>query len=81
MGSSPTQSTIFLMRHQMHIEDSTGWQIGDKVRKRFGYAFPGIILGSFVTTDGKKKYVVECTAPGCEGLVHIHQGIELVKDE
>jgi len=46
-------------------------KIGDKVEKRFGYRFPGVVVSSFQTLSGKARYVVECTAPEVEGAMEI----------
>lgn len=44
------------------------WQ---PVRKVSGYPFPGIIVARFVTQARHIRYVVECTALGVEGCLHI----------
>jgi len=45
---------------------------GDKVFKLKGYKFPGIVVSKFKTLKGKTRYVVECTAPDCEEMLHIY---------
>lgn len=47
-------------------------RIGDHVRKRSGYAWPGVIVADFVTTEGKRRLVVECTVPEVKGALHIY---------
>lgn len=45
---------------------------GDKVEKSSGYKFPGVIVSVFETLAGQTRFVVECTIPGCEGMLHIY---------
>lgn len=42
-----------------------------RVQKLRGYPFPGVVVADFVTTTGERRVVVECTAPGVEGCLHI----------
>lgn len=46
--------------------------VGDQVRKRSGYAWPGIIVADFLTIEGKRRLVVECTVPEVKGALHIY---------
>lgn len=45
--------------------------LGDHVRKVKGYEWPGIIVADFLTTKGERRLVVECTAAGVAGALHI----------
>lgn len=54
---------------------------GDRVRKQSGYKFPGIVVGRFEKLDGSTRYVVECVAPGCQGILHIFNADQLVKQD
>jgi hypothetical protein len=46
--------------------------VGDKVEKKIGYRWPGVIVASFFTTRGQERVVVKCTAPGVEGALHVY---------
>ena len=48
---------------------------GDEVIKVKGYAFPGVVVSTFNTLDGKARYVVESIV--CEGMLHIFNGDQL----
>lgn len=47
-------------------------KIGDPVEKVTGYRWPGVIVADFVTTDGKRRLVVECDVPEVSGALHIY---------
>jgi hypothetical protein len=47
------------------------FNIGDPVRKRAGYEYPGIIISVFTTRAGALRYVVEADHPGFAGTLHI----------
>lgn len=48
------------------------FQPSELVNKVSGdYGFPGIVLTCFRTTKGRKRYVVEATGLGYEGMLHI----------
>lgn len=49
----------------------------DKVRKRSGYQFPGVVVSVFMTLSGQERYVVECVVPGVAGILHIFNGDQL----
>ena len=48
---------------------SQSLKVGDLVRKRAGYEYPGIIVSVFTTRAGATRYVVEADHPGFEGQV------------
>ena len=50
----------------------TDIQIGDRVEKISGYLWPGIVVAKFQTTEGKIRFVVECTVPEVRGALHIY---------
>ena len=57
--------------------ESHKYQLWDKVQKRKGYRWPGIIVCCFHTLKGKARYNVECVAPGAEGALHIFSNADL----
>jgi hypothetical protein len=46
-------------------------KVGDKVRKRSGYEFPGIVVSVFTTRAGVVRVVVEADHPAFKGMLHI----------
>lgn len=54
---------------------------GDKVEKISGYKWPGIVVSSFLTLSGKRRYVVECTVPEVKGALHIYSPQQLQKEK
>jgi hypothetical protein len=46
--------------------------VGDRVEKVRGYRFPGVVVSTFDTLRGERRVVVECTAQGAEGCLHIY---------
>lgn len=50
---------------------SEAFKVGDLVRKRAGYEYPGIIVSVFRTRAGAVRYVVEADHPGFTGMLHI----------
>lgn len=54
------------------------FQIGDKVQKVKGYRFPGTIVAAFTTLKGRRRYVVECSEPAVDGILHIYSGEDLM---
>lgn len=61
--------------------EGSGYAIGEAVVKTRGYAFPGVVVSSFLTTSGRQRYVVECTADGARGCLHIFRGQQLQRRE
>jgi len=61
-----------LLQEALDMESLTGFQKGDLVKKVKGYEFSGVVVASFLTLAGKKRYVVECTVPGAGGMLHIY---------
>lgn len=53
--------------------------VGDSVRKRTGYQWPGVIVAAFETRAGHRRYVVECTVPEVAGALHIYSAEQLEK--
>jgi hypothetical protein len=56
---------------------SQSFEVGDLVRKRAGYEYPGIIVSAFTTRAGAVRYVVEADHPGFAGMLHIFNGDQL----
>ena len=52
-------------------------KIGDLVRKRAGYEYPGVIVSVFTTQAGAVRYVVEADHPSFKGMLHIFNGEQL----
>lgn len=52
--------------------------VGDKVEKVRGYKFPGVVVARFETLSGETRYVVECTAEGAKGCLHIYSEENLI---
>ena len=44
---------------------------GDRVNKKSGYTFPGVIVSIFPTTAGLPRAVVEATGEEYRGMLHI----------
>ena len=55
---------------------SESFKVGDLVRKRAGYEYPGIIVSVFRTRAGAVRYV-EADHPGFAGMLHIFNGDQL----
>lgn len=51
--------------------------VGDSVEKASGYRWPGVVVATFHTLDGKARYVVECTVPEVSGALHIYSENQL----
>lgn len=58
------------------MSDAT-FAVGQKVEKSAGYRYPGEVRAVLTTRAEKVRYVVECTALGCEGMLHIFNGSQL----
>ena len=56
---------------------SQSFKVGDLVRKRAGYEYPGIIVSVFTTRAGAVRYVVEADHPEFAGMLHIFNGEQL----
>lgn len=55
---------------------------GHKVRKTSGYEFPGVVVSRFTKNDDSTiRFVVECTAEGAEGMLHIFREEQLELNE
>ena len=52
-------------------------QVGDRVQKRQGYKWPGVIVAVFDTLAGDRRFVVECTVPEVAGALHIYSQVQL----
>jgi hypothetical protein len=47
------------------------FRMGDKVRKRNGYQYPGFIVSIFTNRAEAVRYVVEADHPAFSGMLHI----------
>lgn len=63
---------MFTKRKAMQSMTRRAMTIGDRVRKLSGYEWPGVIVADFFTLDCKRRLVVECTAQGVRGALHIY---------
>lgn len=52
-------------------------KIGDRVNKKKGYSFPGIVVSKFLTTEGNTRYVVEMDD---HHLLHIFNEEQLIHE-
>lgn len=59
------------------IDEPYIFYIWEKVQKRKGYRWPGVIVSRFHTLAGKARYVVESTVPEVKGALHIYSGADL----
>jgi len=53
------------------------FELGDKVQKKKGYKWPGVVVSSFSTLAGEPRFVVECTVPEVAGALHIFSAEQL----
>ena len=51
---------------------------GDRVEKRSGYRFPGIVRAAFTTISGEWRYVVEADNDDFAGMLHIYSASQLI---
>ena len=56
---------------------SQSLKVGDLVKKRTGYAYPGVIVSVFTTQAAAVRYVVEADHPDFAGMLHIFNGDQL----
>jgi hypothetical protein len=47
------------------------FKIGDRVRKRSGYEYPGFVVSVFTNRAGAVRYVIEADHPAFSGMLHI----------
>jgi hypothetical protein len=47
------------------------FEVGDKVRKRSGYEYPGFVVSVFTNRAGAIRYVIEADHPSFSGMLHI----------
>lgn len=72
----PDPATMFCS-NSFHLHT---FRVGDRVRKRRGYSFPGIVVAVFKNLNDHYRVVVECTAIGVEGCLHIYAPDQLEAD-
>lgn len=60
-------------------DDETALKRGDAVVKINGYAFPGVVVSSFLTLRGLTRVVVEATGADYRGMLHIFNPDQLRK--
>lgn len=58
----------------------TAFNVGDHVKKRRGYKWPGVVVSRFFNLQGEQRYVVECTVPEVSGALHIYNPEQLELD-
>jgi hypothetical protein len=59
------------MSHAMLGGVNAKLKIGDRVRKRSGYEYPGFVVSVFTNRSGAVRYVVEADHPAFSGMLHI----------
>ena len=52
-------------------------KLGDTVRKKRGYSWPGVIVADFRNLAGQRRIVVECTVEEVQGALHIYSPEQL----
>ena len=50
------------------------FKVGDRVKKRSGYEYPGFIVSVFTNRAGAVRYVVEADHSAFSGMLHIFNG-------
>ena len=53
------------------------FKVGDRVKKRSGYEYPGFVVSVFTNRAGAVRYVVEADHPAFSGMLHIFNGDQL----
>ena len=53
------------------------FEVGDKVKKKKGYSFSGIVVSRYTTLKEELRFVVECTVVGAAGMQHIYSANDL----
>lgn len=53
------------------------FKVGDLVEKTSGYQFCGVVVAVFKKLSGEVRFVVELTAPGASGMLHIFNATQL----
>jgi hypothetical protein len=56
---------------------NAAFKVGDRVKKRAGYEYPGFIVSVFANRAGAVRYVVEADHPSFAGMLHIFNGDQL----
>lgn len=57
--------------------NEAAFKVGDRVKKRTGYEYPGFIVSVFTNRAGAVRYVVEADHPAFAGMLHIFNGDQL----
>lgn len=55
------------------------FMIGDRVKKKNGYLWPGVVVSVFMTLQKKVRVVVECDVQEVSGALHIYSPDQLEK--
>lgn len=55
-------------------------KLGDRVKKRKGYGYPGVIVADFCNYKGERRLVVEARHPDIIGMLHIFNPEQLELD-
>ena len=56
----------------------SAFEVGDRVEKRRGYKYPGVVVAVFTKLDGQTRYVVESTVFETRGMLHIFSFDQLI---
>ena len=57
------------------------FKVGDRVKKRSGYEYPGFIVSVFTNRAGAVRYVVEADHSAFSGMLHIFNGDQIENRE
>jgi hypothetical protein len=77
LGHSNNQIRTLASELGQHQMTDTPFKVGDRVKKRSGYEYPGFIVSVFTNRAGAVRYVVEADHPAFSGMLHIFNGDQL----
>ena len=75
--ATPSQCGRQLRRPTGDKMTDVPFKVGDRVKKRSGYEYPGFIVSVFTNRAGAVRYVVEADHPAFSGMLHIFNGDQL----
>lgn len=73
------ESEIRSLRAQ--VEQERAYPIGTRVRKVSGPEWDGVVVGYYSSTFTPDGLVIECTAPGAKGQVHVEPAKRIKRHE
>jgi hypothetical protein len=63
------------------VEQERAYPIGTRVRKVSGPEWDGVVVGYYSSTFTPEGLVIECTAPGAKGQVHVEPSKRIERHE